>query len=176
MDAQKTNAGLTYGVILGLASIIFTLLLYLGGVKWFVNPIAWAGIAIPIVFGVLAGIKQKKNNGGYLSYGEALKTIFLACVIGTLISTLFSYVLFNFIDIPFRQALAQEQAVVQEKMMRSFGVSDSTIEKTVQDTLNGNAYSIGKILMTYVFGLIFWFIISLILAAIVKKSKPEFQK
>jgi hypothetical protein len=96
-------------------------------------------------------------------------------VIGTLISTIFNYVLFNFIDVPFREALAQETALIQEKMMRSFGASEATIDKSVADTLSGNNYTISKILLSYALGLIFWFVISLIIAAIIKKSKPEFQ-
>jgi uncharacterized protein DUF4199 len=175
MEAKKPNYGLTYGVILGLVMIIYTVILYLGGVKLFISPLAWVAWCIPIVVAVLGGLKQKKALGGYMSYGEALKTVFLICVIGSLISTIFSYVLFNIIDEPFRQALAQETAVIQEKMMRKFGASDALIEKSVADTLNGNSYTIGKIMLGYAFGLIFWFIVSLIIAAIIKKNKPEFQ-
>ena len=40
MEKKQTDVGLTYGLISGLASVIFSLLLDLGGVKWFVNPIA----------------------------------------------------------------------------------------------------------------------------------------
>lgn len=175
MEAKKPNYGLSYGVILGLVLIIFTVILYLGGVKWFIGPLAWVAWCIPILVAVLGGLKQKKALGGFMSFGEALKTVFLICVIGSLLSTLFNYLLLNFIDVPFQQALAQETAVVQEKMMRKFGASDATIEKSVADTLNGNNYTIGRIMLGYAFGLIFWFIISLIIAAIIKKNKPEFQ-
>jgi len=175
MEEKKPNYGLTYGVILGLAVVIFTLLLYLGGVNWFVHPVAYAGFAIPIVFAVIGGVKQKRALGGYMSFGMALKTVFLVFVVGTFISTVFNYVLFNIIDVPFREALAQETAVAQEKMMRSFGASDATIEKSVAETLSGNNYSISRILLGYALGLILWFVISLIIAAIIKKNKPEFQ-
>lgn len=60
METKKTNVGITYGLISGLASVIFALLLYLNGAKAFVSPVAYAGILIPIVIAVLAGIKQKK--------------------------------------------------------------------------------------------------------------------
>jgi len=175
MEGKKPNYGLSYGVILGLVSIIYTVILYLGGVKLFLSPLAWVAWCIPIVIAVLGGLKQKKALGGYMSFGEALKTVFLVFVIGTLISTAFNYVLLNYIDVPFREALAQESAVVMEKMMRKFGASETTIEKSVADTLNGNSYSIGKVLLGYVFFLIGWFIVSLIIAAIIKKNKPEFQ-
>ena len=74
MEKKRTDVGLTYGLISGLASVIFSLLLYLGGVKWFVNPIAYAGFLIPIIIAVLVGIKQKKLNDGYLDFAAALKS------------------------------------------------------------------------------------------------------
>ena len=63
METKKSNVGVTYGLICGLASIIFGLILYMGGVKMFVNPIAYLGFVIPIVIATLGGLKQKKNNG-----------------------------------------------------------------------------------------------------------------
>ncbi len=84
METKKTNVGLTYGLICGLASVVFGLVLYLGGVKWFVNPIAYFGFAIPIIIAVLAGLKQKSLQGGYLEFAEALKVVFTTFVIGAL--------------------------------------------------------------------------------------------
>ena len=118
METKKTNTAVTYGLISGLASVLFSLLLYLGGVKWFVSPVAYTGILIPIIIAVLAGLKQKKTEGGYLEFSAALKVVFTCFVIGTVISTLFSYILLNFIDVPFRQALAQETTVKMQEVMQ----------------------------------------------------------
>src|SRR5574343_1281459 len=107
---QKMNAGLLYGLILGGVSILFTLGLYLAGAEAFVSPVAYSGLVFPIIIAVLAGIAHKKANGGFLEFGKALKTCFTVFVVGSLISTLCSYVLFNFIDVPFQQALNQETA------------------------------------------------------------------
>lgn len=169
------NFGLTYGLISGAASVLFTLVLYLGGVKLFVNPIAFLGWAIPIVFAVLAGLAQKKANGGYLDFKQALKVTFTVFVVGSLISTVFSYVLFNIIDVPFREALAQETAMVTEKMMKGFGASQNDIDKAVEQSLNGNNYTPGKMLLGFAMLCIPWFIVSLIISAIIKKNKPEFE-
>lgn len=174
MENKKTNTGLTYGLISGLASILFSLLLYLGGVKWFVSPIAYSGILIPIVIAVLAGLKQKKTEGGYLEFADALKTVFTCFVIGTIISTLFSYILLNFIDVPFRQALAQETTVKMQEMMQKFGAPQDAIDKATEESLKGNNFSFGRQMLGTAFYCIFWFIVSLIIAAIIKKKKPVF--
>lgn len=174
METKKTNVGLTYGLICGLASVVFGLVLYLGGVKWFVNPIAYFGFLIPIIIAVLAGLKQKKLQGGYLEFAEALKVVFTTFVIGALIGTAFNYLLFNFIDVPFREALTQETAEKSQEMMRKFGASQEQIDKAVEDMMKGNNYSLGKQLLGTAFICIFWFIVSLIISAIIKKKKPVF--
>jgi len=174
MDTQKTNTGVTYGLISGLASILFSLLLYLGGVKWFVNPIAYTGILIPITIAVLAGLKQKKVQGGYLEFSDALKVVFACFVIGTVISTLFSYILFNFIDVPFREALTQETTMKMQEVMQKFGAPQDAIDKATEDALKGNNFSFGKQMLGTAFYCIFWFIVSLIIAAVIKKKQPEF--
>ncbi|MCC6289877.1 MAG: DUF4199 domain-containing protein [Chitinophagaceae bacterium] len=174
METKSTNTGVTYGLISGLASVIFGLLLYLNGAKSFVSPIAWMGFLIPIVIAVLAGIKQKKNNGGYLDFAGALKVVFTTFVIGTIISTIFNYVLFNFIDVPFREALTQESTEKMQEMMQKFGAPQDAIDKATEEALKGNNYSLGKTSLSAAFICIFWFVVSLVIAAIVKKKKPEF--
>ena len=174
METKKTNVGVTYGLISGLASVIFTLLLYLNGAKSFVSPIAYAGILIPIVIAVLAGIKQKKIDSGYLDFAGALKVVFTTFVIGTIISIVFNYVLLNIIDVPFREALTQESTEKMQEWMAKFGTPQEAIDKATEESLKGNNYSIGKQTLSGAFMCIFWFIVSLIIAAIIKKKKPEF--
>ncbi|PVD53003.1 hypothetical protein DC498_06450 [Terrimonas sp.] len=174
METKSTNIGMTYGLISGLASVIFGLLLYLNGAKSFVSPIAWLGFAIPIVVAVLAAAKQKKTNGGYLDFAAALKVIFTTFVIGTVISSFFNYILLNFIDIPFREALAQESTEKMQEMMQKFGAPQDAIDKATEESLKGNNYTLGKTSLSAAFLCIFWFIVSLIIAAIIKKKKPEF--
>ncbi|HTN05773.1 DUF4199 domain-containing protein [Agriterribacter sp.] len=174
MEKKRTDVGLTYGLISGLASVIFGLMLYLGGVKWFVHPIAYAGFVIPIAIAVLAGLKQKKLNEGYIDFAATLKVVFTTFVIGTVISTLFNYVLFNFIDVPFREALTQETAEKAQQMMQKFGANQEQIDKAAEDMMKGNNYSFSKQMLGAAFFCIFWFVVSVIIAAIIKKKRPEF--
>lgn len=171
---QKQKPFLSYGIISAIVTILFLVLLYMGGVEWFVSPVAYFGWAIPIVFAVIAALAQKKLNGGYLNFSDALKGIFLVFVLNALGSTLFSYIMFNFVDVPFREALSQKTAEMMEEMMRKFGASDDDIDKAVEDSFKGNPYSAGKMALGFAFTCIIWFIIALIVAAIVKRRKPEF--
>ena len=67
--------------------------------------------------------------------------MFTTFVIGTVISTLFSYVLFNYIDVPFREALTQETAEKAQQMMQNFGANQEQIDKATEDMMKGNNYS-----------------------------------
>ena len=175
MENKKSNTAVAYGLLNGGIAVLLTLIFYLGGVKWFVHPVAYIGYVIPIVIAVMGGLKQRKINGGYLEFAEALKTVFIIFVIGTLISTVFIYVLLNLIDVPFRQALMQESAVAMEKMMERFGASQDEIDKAAANMMDENNYSPGKILLGFALSAIGWFIVSLIIAAIIKRKKPVFE-
>ena len=171
---KKQNVFVTYGIISAIIVVVFYVLLYLGGIEWYLSPVAYIGYALPIIVAVLAAVKQKKLNGGYLPFGEALKGVFLVFVITGLGSTLFQYFLFNYIDIPFREAISQKTAEMSEAMMRKFGMSDDVIDKSTEEILSGKGYTAGKMMLGFAVGCIFSFIIALIIAAIVKKKKPEF--
>ncbi len=174
MENKKTDVGITYGLISGLISVVFGLVLYLMGAKAYVSPIAYLGMLLPIIIAVLAGVKQKKLDGGYIDFAKALKVTFMTFVIGTIIGMLFNYVLFNFIDVPFREALTQESAVKAAEMMKKFGAKQEQIDQVMEETMKGNNFSLGKQLLNAAFACIFWFIISLIISVIIKKKKPEF--
>lgn len=174
METQKTNIGVTYGLISGLVSVVFSVILYLGGVQWFVHPVAYLGYVLPIVVAVLAGLRKRKMDGGFIDFAGGLKVAFTTFVIGTFISILFTYVLFNYIDVPFREALAQETAEKARQMMQKFGLGEADIEKATEQMMDSNSFSLSKQLLGGAFSCILWFMISVIIAAIIKKKRPEF--
>jgi hypothetical protein len=175
MEQTKTNTALVYGVICGVAVIAFTILLYIAGVEWYTSPLAYVGFVIPIVVGFLGGYKQRSLQGGYITFKEALKTVFIIFIISVVLDTIFSYILLNIIDVPFREAIMQEAAIKMEKFLVKMGSSQEAIDKAMADFDNPANFSPGKILLGVFFRLIGWFIVALIIAAIVKKKRPEFE-
>jgi hypothetical protein len=167
--------GLLYGLINAGVSIIFTVILYLIGVDAFVSPLAWLSFVIPIVVCVLGGLHRRRFQGGYLEFAEALKTTFGILVIGAAIATLFNFILLNFVDVPFREALTQAAADKVEQMMSSFGLPQGEIDKAVEKTMSGENYKPGQQLLGFAFGCILWFLIALIVSAIIKKKRPPFE-
>src|SRR4051812_40267056 len=95
------NSNLLFGLIYGGVSILFTVILYLGGVERSMGKLTYLAFVFPILFAVLAALQQKKQQGGYLEFSEALKATFTVLVVGTFLSVAFEYVLYNYIDVPF---------------------------------------------------------------------------
>ncbi|RZS75918.1 DUF4199 domain-containing protein [Pseudobacter ginsenosidimutans] len=171
----KSNVGLTYGLIGGIAMIVYTLCLYLVGIQAFMNfGLAFLVYGIIIFIAVLAGLKQKKLQGGYLSFAEALKTVFLTFVLAFLLSTIFNFVLLNYIDPGFRDQMAQATMEKLEGIMRRLGAPDSDIEKAMEGAASADNYTFAKMLLGYGTMCILFCLISLVIAAIIKKNRPPF--
>lgn len=171
---RSSNIGLTYGLITGLILCIITLIQYLVGLDAYLSPIGFIAYLVLIVVAVLAGLKQKKINGDYLQFNEALKITFSVVASALLLQTLFIYVLLNFIDIPFKQALAQEALNRTEEFMRKFGTSDSKIDEMMESASQKDSFSFGSMILGYCIWCIVWFLICLVISAIIKKNKPVF--
>jgi hypothetical protein len=175
MEKTHTNTGVVYGIICGAAIIAFTLILYIGGVEWYTSPIAFVSFAIPIVIGWIGGVKQRSLQGGYITFKEALKTVFTIFVISIILDSLFNYLLLNVIDVPFREAVMQDAAIKMEKFMIKMGTPQDAIDKAMDDFNNPDNFGFKKILVGVFFRMIGWFIVALIISAIIKKKRPEFE-
>lgn len=171
---KKQNVLVQYGLFSAIASLLFFVVLYLLGSESFVSPLAWLSMAVPVVFAVLACLKARRENDGFLSFREALKISFAIFVLTGIVTSLFSFILFNYIDPAFADSMKQVTIEQTQKMMAGFKVPQEEIDKAINKMISENLYSFGKIIQSFLFGCILYFIFSLIIAAIVKKKKPEF--
>jgi hypothetical protein len=172
---KRKNVGLTYGLIGGLALSVYFILMYLGGVEFFMGPLSWLGYVIIIVIAVLAGLKQRKLNGGSLEFGEALKVVFLVFALGFLLQTITSHILFNYIDVPFKDAMTQKALEKTEDLLKRFGASQDQIDKALEDAAKRDSFSIKSQLLGYGVTCILFFLVSLIIAAIIKRKPAPFE-
>jgi hypothetical protein len=171
---KRTNYGVQYGLIAGLGMIVIILVQYLGGLEYFMHPLGFLLYAALIAVAVVAGLKQRKDNGGFLSFAEALKVTFTVFAIALLLQTLFSYVLLNIIDIPFKQAVGQETLNRTEQFMKKMGAPQRDIERALDEAAKGDPFSLPKMFLGYAMTCIVFFIVALIIAAIIKRNKPAF--
>ncbi|MEJ8819590.1 DUF4199 domain-containing protein [Lacibacter sp. H407] len=175
MEAKQTNPLLQYGLLSAAVGVIAYIALYLGGVKLMVSPLAFALNLLPIVFAVLACVTVKKRNEGYLEFGQALKTSFGVFVITGIAVSIFSYVLLNFIDLEFKQAMQQTSLEMSEKMMKRFGASQDQIDKALDEANKKDNFSFSSVMLGFAFSCFIYFLFSLIIALIVRKKNPENQ-
>jgi hypothetical protein len=166
---------LLYGLLYGVASIAFTVILYIGGVPFFMSPIAYLGIALPFAFAFLVAAQLKKKQGGYLEFSESLKATFKVMVLGLLISMIFDYILFKYIDVPFNQALMQATAQEMERKLANTNMSQEKIDEYVDKMANTDNYSLPFQGLTFAIRCILHFIVALIVSAIMKRNKPMFE-
>jgi len=172
--ASNTNYGVTYGLIGGLVICIVSLIQYLGGIDMYLSPVGYVSYLVVITMAVLAALKLRRSNEGFLEFSQALKVTFTVFALALLLQTLFTYVLFNFIDTDFKDAVSQEIMNKTEQMMKNFGASDSQIEEALESERNKDQFSLGRVLLGYAVTCIVSFIFCLLIAVIVKKSKPAF--
>ncbi|MEM1122725.1 MAG: DUF4199 domain-containing protein [Bacteroidota bacterium] len=168
------------GVIYGIFSIVLTTITAYISPKSIMSLTHWSTIIAWIAligFGYLGAKKARERKGGFIPFGEALVPSFLTIAIGSLISSLFMYILVNFIN-PDLIAIMQEAALeMSDGMIDLMGGTEEmklqAREKAEQDQAGVNPFGLGTILLNYVVSLVFPLLpIAAIIAAIVKKNEP----
>jgi len=167
------NISILYGLMAGLLSMAFISVLYLNNPENLLlgyEKFSWLLILLAMFFGVLRERDSKQDK--FIVLADALRTAFRIFVIAYIIKFVVIYVLFNFID-PSLLDKARETAVkifVEHK-------NPNLTEKIFEDQLS--AFSKGYfgpriIDIGVMMELILGFVMSLIVAALLRREKPEY--
>lgn len=168
--------GVTYGAILGLISIATTTIIYVTDIKLFMSW--WIGgisLVLNIVIGVILVSKTKKLLNDSITFKEAFSVYFIAGAIGSTISALYNYVLFNLIDPQAKETLKEMTIKYTVEMMEKFGTPKEALNQTIAELQKADNYSLGNIFMGLLFVYLIIAIFGLILAAIFKSKSPSSQ-
>ena len=174
MEKSFKSLAINYGLYLGGLLALLTVIAYAVNLDLLTNM--WYGIFILIaiiVFGIFSVAKTKQLQDGYASFKESFTAFFITVVLGLTISTLVSYLLFNFIDTEAADVLKQKTIEKTVDMMKGFNTPSDAIAQTVEQIESQNQYSIGNILKGLAGYTVFFSIIGLIVAAAMKKSIPN---
>ncbi len=165
--ASKSSTVVTYGLYLGIASIVFSLIIFYSGMMGN-TYFSYLGYLIPIVF-IFLGLKfyKEKENAGILKYGQGVGLGVLISLVGGVVSSIFTYIYFVFID-PAKHT--EMLAIVQEKQLEA-GVPAEQLEQ-MDGMMSAMMSPIAMALFGIIGALIGGLIISLIISAILKKD-PE---
>ncbi len=158
----KKNA-ITYGVILGVFSILITAVIYAIDLELFTSSyLGIFSLVVSLAVGIILLQKTKKELGGFMTFKEAFTTYFIAGVIGAAISVLFSLILFNFVDPEAKDALNDLTTKFALETMQKWGAPEAAIDESRKTLAEKDNYSPASLLQ----GLMFSFILTGIMAAI----------
>ncbi|MGJ5641585.1 DUF4199 domain-containing protein [Formosa sp. S-31] len=174
MENSSKSIAVTYGIYLALLLSSVTILAYVINLEWLTSMGVGIGLFIVIlIFGIISIVKTKKLSQGFISFKEAFTAYFKTVVIGVLISSVVSIILFNYID-PDAADFLQEQVIIKTtKMMENFGTPQEAIDKAIADIRNQNQFDLLNQAKSLAMQLVFYAVIGLIIAFILKKNDPE---
>ncbi|HMS97283.1 MAG TPA: DUF4199 domain-containing protein [Saprospiraceae bacterium] len=160
------------GLMAAGAAIILGLVVYLIDPKGFLSWGSWLTL-IPILYFMVSAVKETRNeNGGFISLRQAFTPAWITYLFYAVLSSLFSYILMNFID-PDLIVMAKEVSIEAiEKMSGILG--EDGVQAAIEKIENENPFGIQQTLMGIAITLVFpGALIALIIAAIMKKTNPE---
>ena len=174
MEASSKKLATSYGVYLGIALILVTVLIYAFDIsimtEWYLMAI---NLLLILVLCILAVSKAKKFNEGLFTFKKAFSVYFLTVLIGLLMATVFSLLLFNVIDPDAAETLKELTMEKQAAMLENFGMSEAQINEAMTEMQKEDTFSLKNVLISFAFQLVFFSVIGLIVALIFREKDPN---
>jgi hypothetical protein len=168
-QVSSKNIILNNGLYLGLIGVVVHLILFAMGslleYQWINSVISFVAMIVFIVIGIKT---YKSANGGFISWGQGVKIGLGITMISAVIALVYTLLFMNVIDPTF-----QQQAIdVEQQKWVDAGMTEEQIEAALAMTEKFQSPAIlsAVILASSAF---FGFIISAIVAAIMKKTEEE---
>ena len=172
MDEKQptvTSVALKYGLVGGLFVVLYTTILMVMDMS--TNKLFGALTYLILLAILFVAMKQfKKENFGYMSFGQGLGIGTLVSAIIGIVSGVFVVIYTTFIDPDHFNKIFEEQRMELEDR----GMSDAQIDTalSIGQSLQGPFMTIVMSIVGYAF---IGFLVSLIISAIMKKNRPEFE-
>lgn len=168
-SVTTASVGVRYGLLTGLVSIIFSFILLVTQADQ--SPVRWLGLLILIGAMMMAHKAYKQSNSGFMNYGEGLAIGTIMSAVSGLMGTAFNALYMNFIDPEYMTRLME---TTRAKMEAKGGMSDEQIDQSIAMM---HKFSSGSwmIIFGIVVSVLIGFLIALVVSAITKNSKPEFE-
>jgi len=161
---------LIYGLISGFVGIVVSVIFYVMGLtlETWVGLVSMAIGIIVLVY--LLRAYRNEHLGGFATYGQLILMVLLIAVIGSIISTIYTYLLYTVID---PELIEKVKIMTEERLMNNPRIPESMYDSVLEKM--EKRMTVGKMTMNaFIFGTIGTFIIGLIVAAFLKKEKtPE---
>lgn len=165
---MSRKISLSYGIIAGVVTIGYYLLLYFTNKEGFFNLYAWWAGLIPMLFFMVMGTLQLRKRQETLTFSTGLQTSFLIFVLSSLLFYIFYYAMLKYID-PELLVIQQETALeTLERFGQGRGDDLEPYEEFYRE--EGLEISLLTVIFRYVQSLIGGFILSLGIAFVLKNK------
>ena len=167
-SASIWKSTLTIGIYLAIALILVSVIFYVTG-----NPFSKVGqyLSYPIMIGgiILGQLAYKKALGGTLTYGQAVGAGVLTMVFASVISGIYTYLLYSVIDPSLQE---QMRIFTEEQMVAQGNVPEAQMEVALSWAAKFQTPAM-MFVMSVVGGAFIGTIISLITSIFVKKNPSD---
>jgi hypothetical protein len=165
-----------YGLITGFVSMFLTTVSFLYVLKMSFIAFGIAGFLmflVPVILYGVAGARQRKAMGGYISIKDAFQAIFVVILISQLISAVYGLIYVKYIDPECMERMKESALAFFEKMKMPQASIDEQM-KGIEEQVDGSLAP-AKLLYSFAKSIVIHSIFGLICALIVKKQRPAQQ-
>ena len=168
-NVSVSNAGIRYGIMVGLISVVYSFILIV--LDESMNRTLGAFSYIFLIGGMVLAFKYyKAHNGGFMSFGQGIGIGTLMSLVVGLFSSVFMYIYMKFVDPEMMSRVMELQRIEMEKQ----GMDDAQIDQAIAMSEKFTNPEMIVIFGTIGF-VIIGFIIALVVSAIMKETRPEFE-
>lgn len=163
------SAGIRYGLIMGVFSVVYFLVLNTLGADITQGPASWGRYVYCAVFIFLAHKYFKDNGDGFMAYGQGIGISFWMGLLSVAVSSVFTYVYVKFIDQGFIQQIMDR---TREGMEDKGTMSEEQIDQAMSMTAK---FLTPEMMLVFgiVFGILGTIIIGLIVTIFTQKKNAE---
>jgi len=163
-----SKKNIIYSIVLGLLlSVSFYLGLHDIGGFWLPSTIQIVGV---LFICILIAINLKKENGGYVSFGNLVKHYAIVISIASSINMVINIVQTSMMDEDQKEAIIENSIESTMEIYSGFGMTEEQlsnidVEKNIEDIFKPS-----RLILNGVMAILFYILISMIPAAIMKKN------
>ena len=176
-NQNLNKEAVTNGVIVGILSVVIGIVVYyaapslLGSIGFGI-----ASMVVSLGIYVFFTIDLREKIGGFWSFREALKGIFLMAFVAGLLYSVVNYAFYNFVEPQAFEKVASYMEAGTSKTLENMGMEQEQIDEAVSKQMEGikEQYNptISQFFKNLAIAVLVQFVMSLIFAAIFKKEAP----
>ncbi len=171
--SEMSNPSIKYGVYAGVIIIVLDLILYLIGERIYLYASGYVALPVIIMAMIYSSREYKAANGGLGSFKELFTASWLSYLIAGLISTAFTYILYNYIA---PNLIETTMEITMEGMEKMKGMlSEEAYEKAMEQMdASKNPMGLSSIFLNLLIKYALAAIPAMIVAAVMKKEADPF--